>query len=91
MLRIYGTRSTTSTSKIRNITPRRKNRNENGVRELLIESKPHSNEVNFAHSVRHLWEIQNAPKTMKTATTLTKIVYKHPTIRNPNAPPPVTL
>lgn len=40
-----GSKSATSTSKIKKITARRKNRSENGVRAEFLGSNPHSNGV----------------------------------------------
>lgn len=66
--------------------PNKKNRKEKGVRDLPIESKPHSKAVNLAHSIRHPWEIQNAPKTIITAIKKIKNMYTPPTLTKLKAP-----
>lgn len=53
-----------SISKIKNKSANKKNCIENGDRELLIGSNPHSKEVSFAHSNRQFW-LTITPKITK--------------------------
>jgi len=60
-----GNKSTISTSKIRKIIAKRKNRREKGSRADLIGSKPHSNGEFFSRSLRARFE-RTHPKVITT-------------------------
>lgn len=58
-----GINRTISMSKIIKIIPRRKNRNENGIRAVFLGSNPHSNGEDFSRSLRdRVLRIHAAPK-----------------------------